>query len=108
MVANNSKILTAEQEEKLRQPIDEYVGKIQAQIDALRADGTDKVIDIQNSIDSLKRDKIYTAQEKAAKLKEYQAELAKAKEVEAKNKEKVSKLIGDAEAYLKAHFDTDD
>lgn len=30
MVANNSKILTAEQEEKLRQPIDEYVGKIQA------------------------------------------------------------------------------
>ena len=37
MVANNSKILTAEQEEKLRQPIDEYVGKIQAQIDALRA-----------------------------------------------------------------------
>ena len=62
MVANNSKILTAEQEEKLRQPIDEYVGKIQAQIDALRADGTDKVIDIQNSIDSLKRDKIYTAQ----------------------------------------------
>ncbi len=107
MVANNSKILTAEQEEKLRQPIDEYVGKIQAQIDALRADGTDKVIDIQNSIDSLKRDKIYTAQEKAAKLKEYQAELAKAKEVEAKNKEQVSKLIGDAEAYLKAHFDTD-
>ena len=107
MVANNSKILTAEQEEKLRQPIDEYVGKIQAQIDALRADGTDKVIDIQNSIDSLKRDKIYTAQEKAAKLKEYQAELAKAKEVEAKNKEQVSKLIGDAEAYLKARFDTD-
>ena len=107
MVANNSKILTAEQEEKLRQPIDEYVGKIQAQFDALRADGTDKVIDIQNSIDSLKRDKIYTAQEKAAKLKEYQAELAKAKEVEAKNKEQVSKLIGDAEAYLKAHFDTD-
>ena len=107
MVANNSKILTAEQEEKLRQPIDEYVGKIQAQIDALRADGTDKVIDIQKSIDSLKRDKIYTAQEKAAKLKEYQAELAKAKEVEAKNKEQVSKLIGDAEAYLKAHFDTD-
>ena len=70
MVANNSKILTAEQEEKLRQPIYEYVGKIQAQIDALRADGTDKVIDIQNSIDSLKRDKIYTAQEKAAKIQE--------------------------------------
>ncbi|MCI7474491.1 MAG: galactoside ABC transporter permease [Clostridiales bacterium] len=107
MVADNEKILTAEQEEKLRQPIDEYVGKIQDQIDALRAEGTDKVIDIQNKIDSLKRDKIYTAQEKAAKLKAYQAELAKAKEVEAKNKERVSKLIADAEAYLKAHFNTD-
>ncbi len=107
MVAENTKILTAEQEEKLRQPIDEYVGKIQEQINALRADGTDKVIDIQNSIDSLKRDRIYTPQEKAAKLQEYQAELAKAKEVEAKNKDQVSKLIGEAEAYLKAHFDTD-
>ena len=32
----NGAILTAEQERKLRQPIDEYVGKIQAQIDALR------------------------------------------------------------------------
>ena len=32
----NSKILTQEQEMKLRQPIDEYVGKIQKQIDDLR------------------------------------------------------------------------
>ena len=32
----NSKILTAEQEKALRQPIDEYVGKIQKQIDELR------------------------------------------------------------------------
>lgn len=30
----NSKILTAEQEMKLRQPIDDYVGKIQTKIDA--------------------------------------------------------------------------
>ena len=107
MVAENTKILTAEQEAKLRQPIDEYVGKIQEQINALRADGTDQVIDIQNKIDSLKRDRIYTAQEKAVKMQTYQAELAKAKEVEAKNKDQVSKLIGEAEAYLKAHFNTD-
>ena len=32
----NSKILTAEQERALRQPIDEYVGGIQKEIDALR------------------------------------------------------------------------
>ena len=34
----NSKILTAEQERALRQPIDEYVGGIQKEIDALRKD----------------------------------------------------------------------
>ena len=59
-----SKILSAEQEAKLRQPIDEYVGKIQAQIDELRTDGTEKAVNIQNELDNLKRDRIYTAQEK--------------------------------------------
>lgn len=60
----NFKILSAEQEAKLRQPIDEYVGKIQAQIDELRTDGTEKAVNIQNELDNLKRDRIYTAQEK--------------------------------------------
>ena len=46
-----SKILSAEQEAKLRQPIDEYVGKIQAQIDELRTDGTEKAVNIQNELD---------------------------------------------------------
>ena len=55
-----SKILSAEQEAKLRQPIDEYVGKIQAQIDELRTDGTEKAVNIQNELDNLKRDRIYT------------------------------------------------
>ena len=59
-----SKILSAEQEAKLRQPIDEYVGKIQAQIDELRTDGTEKAVNIQNELDNLKRDRIYTAQER--------------------------------------------
>ncbi len=36
-------ILSAEEEAKLLKPIDEYVGKIQEQIDALRVDGSDKV-----------------------------------------------------------------
>ena len=52
MVAENTKILTAEREAQLRQPIDEYVGAIQAKINDLRADGTDKVVDIQNTLDS--------------------------------------------------------
>ena len=43
MANGNSKILTVEQEKKLRQPIEDYVGKIQKQIDSLRVDGTDTV-----------------------------------------------------------------
>ena len=68
-----SKILSAEQEAKLRQPIDEYVGKIQAQIDELRTDGTEKAVNIQNELDNLKRDRIYTAQEKVQAQQKYQA-----------------------------------
>ena len=57
MANGNSKILTAEQEMKLRQPIEDYVSKIQAEIDGLRADGTDKVLSLQNQIDGVKRDR---------------------------------------------------
>lgn len=81
-----SKILSAEQEAKLRQPIDEYVGKIQAQIDELRTDGTEKAVNIQNELDNLKRDRIYTAQEKAERETKLKAELAAAKAVEEKTR----------------------
>ena len=105
-MANNA-VLTTEEEMKLRQPIDDYVGKIQSKIDKLREDGTDKVLSLQNHMDSLKRDRIYTKQEKEAKLATDQAELEKAKAVEAKNKDEIAKLISDAEAYINAHFDKD-
>ncbi|HIQ73761.1 MAG TPA: galactoside ABC transporter permease [Candidatus Cottocaccamicrobium excrementipullorum] len=100
-------ILTADQEAKLRRPIDDYVGKIQAQINSLRENGTDKVVEYQNDLDALKRDHILTQQEKAAEMTRLKAELEKAKAVEAKNKDQVSKLIADAENYIKAHFDSD-
>ena len=79
------KILTAEQESKLRKPIDDYVGGILEQINALRKNGTDRVIEIQSALDSLKRDRIYTAQEKEAKRAQLQKELELAKTVETKN-----------------------
>ena len=101
------KILTAEQESKLRQPIDDYVGAIQDKINALRKDGTDRVIDIQSALDSLKRDKIYTAQEKEKRRAELNKALEQAKAVEAKNKDEIAKLIADAEGYLKTHYDQD-
>ena len=104
MAVENSKILTAEQEMKLRQPIEDYVGKIQEKIDSLRADGTDKVLSLQNDMDVVKKDRIFTKEEKDAKIVQLKAELEKAKAVEAKNKDEISKLIADAEAYLKEHF----
>ena len=106
-MANENKILTQEQEEQLRQPIDQYVGNIQKQIDELRHDGTDRVIAYQNSIDVAKRDKTLTAGERENRISECRAEIEKAKVVEAKNKDAVSKLIADAESYIKAHYDTE-
>lgn len=107
MAKGNDKILTAEQEQQLRQPIEDYVGKIQEQIDELRVDGTNRVVALQNGIDALKRDRSIQKEEKENRIKEYKTELKKAKTVEANNKDKVSKLIDDAIAYLKAHFDKD-
>lgn len=107
MAKGNDKILTAEQEQQLRQPIEDYVGKIQEQIDELRVDGTNRVVALQNGIDALKRDRSIQKEEKENRIKEYKIELEKAKTVEANNKDKVSKLIDDAIAYLKAHFDKD-
>lgn len=107
MATETTKILTAEQELQLRKPIDDHVGGIQEQINALRKDGTDQVVEIQSALDNLKRDRIYTAQEKEARRAQLKKELEQAKAVEAKNKDQVSKLIADAEGYLKAHFKTD-
>ncbi len=101
----DNKILTAEQEQKLRGPIDERVGAIQKEIDSLRADGTNKVLSIQNEIDSVKRDRIYTKAEKDAKIAKYQTELEQAKAVEAKHKGEIDKLISEAEGFLNANYD---
>ncbi len=103
----NDKILTAEDEMKLRQPIDDYVGKIQEKIDDLRVDGTDKVISIQSHIDSTRRDRSLNKEEKANRIAAAEKKLADAKAVEAKNKGEIDKLIADAKAYIDAHYDTE-
>ena len=100
-----SKILTVEEENKLRKPIEDYVGKIQEKIDALRADGTDKVISLQSLIESIKRDKTLSTEERNKEISELQAELKKAESVENANKDQIAKYISEAEAYIDAHFD---
>ena len=101
----NSKILTAEQEKKLRQPIDEYVGNIQKEIDKLREDGTTKVVEYQSLIEMVKRDKTISKGEKESEISAYQKELEKAKRVEAQNKDKIAGLISEAETYIKNNFE---
>ena len=64
-MAEKGVILSAEEEEKLLKPIDEYVGKIQSQIDELRADGSDKVRSLKNHIAIVKENKNLTKEEKA-------------------------------------------
>ena len=88
----NSKILTAEQEKTLRQPIEEYVGKIQKEIDELRKDGTAKVIMYQSRIENVKRDKTLSKGEKDSEIASCQKELEQAKAVEAQNKDQIAKL----------------
>ncbi len=107
MAGENNMILTAEAESKLRQPIDDYVGKIQEKIDSLRVDGTDRVVSIQSNIDAAKRDRSLTKGEKEDRISKGQAELSKAKSVEAANKGEIDKLIAEAEDYIKAHYDTE-
>lgn len=107
MAKGNNETLTAEQEMQLRQPIDDYVGEIQKKIDSLRADGTNRVVARQNSIDATKRDRSLTKEERENRIAANRAEMEKAKAVEAKNKDEIAKLISDAETYLKAHFDKD-
>lgn len=100
-------ILSHDEELALRKPIEVYVGKIQAEIDELREEGTNKVLEYSEEIEVLKRDKIYTKSEKEARISELNGKLQKAKEIEAKNKQPINDKIAVAEKYLKDHYQTD-
>lgn len=100
-------ILSHDEELALRKPIEDYVGKIQAEIDELREEGTNKVLEYSEEIEVLKRDKIYTKSEKEARISELNGKLQKAKEIEAKNKQPINEKIAVAEKYLKDHYQTD-
>ena len=105
-MADKSKILSADAEVALLKPIDEYVGKIQSQIDALRVDGSDKVQSYKNQIAIAKEDKNLSKDERAKAVAAAKSGLEKAKSVEAANKDKVSKLIAEAEKYLSENYNS--
>ena len=106
-MAEKSFIISAEEEAKLLQPIDEYVGKIQEQIDELRIEGTDKVNTLKNQIAIAKEDKNLSKEESAKIIANSKKELEKAIAVENENKVKINKLIADAEGYLAKHYAND-
>ena len=100
-------ILSRDEELALRKPIEDYVGKIQAEIDELREEGTNKVLEYSEEIEVLKRDKIYTKSEKEARISELNTKLQKAKESKFKINNQLMEKIAVAEKYLKDHYQTD-
>ena len=57
-------ILSHDEELALRKPIEDYVGKIQAEIDELREEGTNKVLEYSEEIEALKIKFILKARKK--------------------------------------------
>ena len=106
-MAENSVIISAEEEAKLLKPIDEYVEKIQKKIDALRVDGSDKVNDLKNQIAIAKENKNLSKAQRDKIIENSKKELENAKKVEADNKEEIKKLITEAEDYLAKHYKKD-
>ena len=106
-MAENNVIISAEEEAKLLKPIDEYVGKIQAQIDAFRVEGSDKVNSLKNQIAIAKENKNLTKEQQNKIIEESKKQLEKAKATEAANKEQITKLIADAEGYLSKHYSSE-
>ena len=106
-MAENSVIISAEEEAKLLKPIDEYVEKIQKKIDALRVDGSDKVNDLKNQIAIAKENKNLSKIQRDKIIENSKKELESAKKVETANKEEIKKLIAEAEDYLAKHYKKD-
>ena len=78
-MAENSVIISSEEEAKLLKPIDEYVEEIQKKIDALRADGFDKVNDLKKQIAIAKENKNLSATQRDKIIENSKKDLENAK-----------------------------
>ena len=105
METKNSIILSAAEEQQLLAPINETIGGLQKKINALRLEGTDKVVSLTNHMAIVKENANYTKEEKAAIIAEDKAALTEAKAVEEKNRAEIKALIGSAVGYLDEHYD---
>lgn len=98
-------ILTYEKEEELLAPIKEYVGKIQAEIDALREDGTTKATRLQHQLRNMKNDRTLSKEERVQLRRQDEAALVEAKRVQAANRSRINELVAKAEKYIDENFD---
>lgn len=105
METKNSVILSLAEEQQLLAPINETIGGLQKKINALRLEGTDKVVSLTNHMAIVKENANYTREEKAAIIAEDKAALTEAKAVEEKNRAEIKALIGSAVGYLDEHYD---
>jgi len=105
METKNSVILSAAEEQQLLTPINETIGGLQKKINALRLEGTDKVVSLTNHMAIVKENANYTREEKAAIIAKDKAALTEAKAVEEKNRAEIKALIGSAVGYLDEHYD---
>ena len=104
MENTNKDILTAEQEEQLREPISAYVEDIQKQIDAMRAEGSTKIQTLRNELIHVKNDKTLDAREANDRSVAIHKEIEDAKVVENKHKDEIKALVSKAEGYLKENY----
>lgn len=102
--ADQSGILSVEQQEELLRPISEHVAAIQEKIDALRVEGTDKVLSLRRHMELIRNDRNFSKSEKADIVAEDKKALKAALALEAKNKAEINALIKEAEDYLKANY----
>ncbi len=106
-MVQTDQILTFEEEQKLLEPIERHVSQIQERINALRAEGTDRVIALNSHIAITRERANHSKAEKKRIIAEDKQALAKAKEVEAKNKAQINTLVKEAVAYLDKHYDSE-
>ena len=105
MDTKNEAILSVEEERGLLAPIDQYVGGIQEKINALRVEGTDRVVSLTNHMAIVKENANYNKAEKSAVIAEDRKALEKAKAVEEANRAEIKSLIDEAVSYLDANYD---
>jgi methyl-galactoside transport system permease protein len=99
--------MTAEEEAQLSKPITDHIEEIQKKIDALRANGSTKIQDLRNQVNHYRNDRMISKTEQTQKINALRKQIEDAKVVENKNKAEVSRLIAEAESYLKDHYKKD-